>query len=79
MLTYKETFYEKDGADKVNIHNRSKSHYQRVSQGKIEDLLWTLGTFESKVRDIGVLTESACIKKFPAILGSRDRSIWDNL
>ena len=48
-------------------------------QGKIEDLLWKIGTFKSKVRDIGVSTESACIKKFPTILGSRERRIWDNL
>ena len=34
VLTYKETFDEKDGADKVKIHNESKSQYQRVSKGK---------------------------------------------
>ena len=79
MLTYKETFNENDGADKVKIYNGSKSQYQRVSQGNIEDLLWTNGTFKSKLRDIGVSTKSACIKKFPDILGSRDRRIWDNL
>ena len=79
VLTYKETFYEKDGTNKLNIHNGSKSQYQGVSQGNIEYLIWTIETFKSKVRDIGVSTESACIKKFPAILGSRDRSIWDNL
>ena len=79
VLTYKETFDEKDGADKVKIYNGSKSQYQRVSQGEIEDLLCTNGTFKSKLRDIGVSTKSACIKKFPDILGSRYRRIWDNL
>ena len=48
VLTYKETFDEKDGADKVKIHNRRKSQYQRVLQGNIEDLLWTIGAFKSK-------------------------------
>ena len=79
VLTYKETFYEKDGTNKLNIHNGSKSQYQWVLQGKIEDILWTIGTLKSKVRDIGVYTESACIKNLPAILGSRYRKIWDNL
>ena len=48
VLTYKENFDEKDGADKVKIHNRSKSQYQRFWQGNIEDLLWTIGAFKSK-------------------------------
>ena len=61
VLTYKETFDEKDGSDKVKIYNGSKSQYQRVSQGNIEDLLSAIGTFKSKVRDIGISTESACI------------------
>ena len=79
VITYKETFYEKDGSDKVNIYNKRKSQYQPVLQGKIEDILWKIGTFKSKVGDIVVSTKSACIKKFPAILGSIDRRIWDNL